>query len=116
MHAQLASSAGCVVHDSCAAVPLVLQPQHLSWQPNPRIAQMMSSPVAPQIPGAPPAPGTVGLQASVLDGAGIDDWTGDQLFVQDTYGSSALGWSQNDCEVAFVHVSSGPDLLEPGVL
>ena len=75
---------------------------------------------------------TITLQASVLDGAGVDDWTGDQLFIQDTYGSPnlqvtacwskagvfgiALEWPQNDCEVAFVHFSSGPDLLEPGVL
>ena len=67
-----------------------------------------------------------------MDGAGVDDWTGDQLFIQDTYGSPnlqvteywskaevlgiALEWPQNDCEVAFVHFSSGPDLLEPGVL
>ena len=75
---------------------------------------------------------TITLQASVLDGAGVDDWTGDQLFIQDTYGSPnlqvttcwskagvlgiALEWPQNDCEVAFVDLSSGPDLLEPGVL
>ena len=67
-----------------------------------------------------------------MDGAGVDDWTGDQLFIQDTYGSPnlqvttfwskagvlgiALEWPQNDCEVAFVDLSSGPDLLEPGVL
>ena len=62
---------------------------------------------------------TITLQASVLDGAGVDDWTGDQLFIQDTYGSPnlqvtacwskagvfgiALEWPQNDCEVAFAH-------------
>ena len=62
---------------------------------------------------------TITLQASVLDGAGVDDWTDDQLFIQDTYGSPnlqvtacwskagvfgiALEWPQNDCEVAFVH-------------
>ena len=28
----------------------------------------------------------------------------------------ALEWPQNDCEVAFAHFSSGPDLLEPRVL
>ena len=33
---------------------------------------------------------TITLQASVLDGAGVDDWTGDQLFIQDTYGSPNL--------------------------
>ena len=53
-------------------------------------------------------------------------------FFQDTYGSPnlqvteywskagvlgiALEWPQNDCEVAVAHFSSGPDLLEPGVL
>ena len=36
----------------------VVQPQNLPWQPNPRLAQMLSLPVAPQIPGAPPPPGT----------------------------------------------------------
>ena len=75
---------------------------------------------------------TITLHASVLDGAGVDDGTGDQLLIQDTYGSPnlqvtarwskagvlgiALEWPQNDCEVALVHLSSGLDLLEPGVL
>ena len=42
------------------AAHTVVQPQHLSWQPNPRLARMLSMPVAPQIPGAPPVPGTTG--------------------------------------------------------
>ena len=39
------------------AYPAV-QPQNLPWQPNPRLAQMLSAPMAPQIPGAPPPPRT----------------------------------------------------------
>ena len=39
------------------AYPAV-QPQNLPWQPNPRLAQMLSAPVAPQLPGAPPPPRT----------------------------------------------------------
>ena len=39
------------------AYPAV-QPQNLPWQPNPRLAQMLSAPVAPQITGAPPPPRT----------------------------------------------------------